>query len=235
VTPATDPPARLPEMIERCRAGAGIVSGTRLERKGEPLLLRLGARVFYSLANRVFHLDIPLNSTHFKVLSRQAVNAVIQVRDRNRFLRTLGSQIGFASGTFPYDTIARRAAPRRKTVRQGLWLAANIIVTNSVQPLYLAARIGLVVVMANAVFLLYVIAIYTFKADVAAGWTTGSAVMATMFGTLALMGTIGLIYLARLVDERSDRPLYFVLSERSGVAPDLDRHRNVVADSEGRQ
>ena len=120
-------------------------------------------------------------------------------------------------------------------MRQGLWLAANIIVTNSVQPLYLAARIGLVVVMANAAFLLYVIAVYTFKTDVAAGWTTGSAVMATMFGTLALIGTIGLTYLARLVDERSDRPLYFVLSARGGVAPDLDRHRNVVADSEGRR
>ena len=52
VSPATDPPAKLPEMIERCRDGAGIVSGTRLERKGEPMLLRLGARIFYSLANR---------------------------------------------------------------------------------------------------------------------------------------------------------------------------------------
>jgi glycosyltransferase involved in cell wall biosynthesis len=235
VAPATDPPALLPEMIERCRDGAGIVSGTRLERHGEPALLRWGARAFYALANRAFHLDIPANSTHFKVLSRQAVNAIIQVRDRNRFLRTLGSQIGFVAGTFPYHTIARRTPPRRKTVRQGLGLAANIIVTNSVQPLYLAARIGLFVVAANAAFLLYVIAVYTFKTDVEPGWTTGSAVMATMFGTTALMGTIGLTYLARLVEERSDRPLYFVLSERSGSVPDLDRHRNVVADSEGRR
>ena len=56
-----------------------------------------------------------------------------------------------------------------------------------------------------------------------------------MFGTLALMATIGLTYLARVVDERSDRPLYFVLSESSGAAPDLDRQRNVVTDSEGRR
>ena len=233
VAPANDPPARLPEMIERCRDGAGIVSGTRLERQGEPVLLRWGARAFYALANRAFHLDIPANSTHFKVLSRQAVNAIIQVRDRNRFLRTLGSQIGFAATTIPYQTIARRTPPRRKTLRQGLWLATNILVTNSVQPLYLAAQVGLFVAAANVAFLLYVVAVYLLKSDVAEGWTTGSAVMATMFGTLALMGTIGLIYLARLIEERSDRPLYFVLSERSGVAADPDRHRNVVADSEG--
>ena len=87
----------------------------------------------------------------------------------------------------------------------------------------------------NALFLLYVVAVYVLKADVAAGWTTVSALLATMFGMLSVLAAVGLWYLARLVEERSDRPLYFVLGEQTGAAPAPDSDRNVVADSEGRR
>lgn len=235
VSPASDPPSAIPAMVERCREGAGVVNGARRDRAGEPALLRAGARGFYAFANRVFHLDIPPDSTHFKVLSRQAVNAIIQVRDRNRFLRTLGSQIGFAAATFPYQTIARRQPPRRKSLRQALGLSVNILVTNSVQPLYMAARLGILMSALNGLFLVYVVAVYVLKADVAAGWTTISALLATMFGMLTFLAAVGLWYLARLVEERSDRPLYFVIGEQTGAAPAPDLERNVVADSEGRR
>ena len=67
------------------------------------------------------------------------------------------------------------------------------------------------------------------------GWTTVSALLATMFGALSLLASVGLWYLARLVEERSDRPLYFVLGEQTGATAAPDRDRNVVADSEGRR
>lgn len=235
VAPDSDPPSHIPLMVERCRDGAGIVCGTRRNHGDDPFAARVGARAFYRIANGLFDLDIPPHATHFKVMSRQAVNAVLQVRDRNRFLRTLGARIGFAATALPYDPIARRVPPRRKTLRQSVGLAVNIIVTNTVQPLYIAARLAVLIAVLNALVLAYAVTIYLVKADVAAGWTTLSLTLATMFGALAAFAAVALWYLARLVEERSDRPLFFVLEEHGSGVPIAADERNLVAESDDRR
>ena len=228
--PDSDPPALVPQMIEQSRRGAGVVFGIRRDRAGEPVLLRLGAALFYGACNRFFGLNIPKNSTHFRVLSRQAVNAVVQIRDRNRYLRTLSAYVGYSSQSVVYDSIRRRARPRPKSIVAGIRLALGIIVANSLQPLYFAVGLGLVVVAVDGLFLTYVVAVYLFKPHVAEGWTTQSLMLGAMSGTLALLGSVVAAYLARLLGEQQDRPLYFVLEERqSAVVPEAER-MNIVTD-----
>ena len=231
--PETDPPALLPAMVEQSRQGAGVVFGIRRDRKGERALLRLATAAFYWLCNRVLDLHLPRNSTHFRVLSRQAVNAVVRIRDRNRYLRTLSAFVGYSNQSLVYDTVRRRARPRTKSLAAGLRLALGIIVANSLQPLYLAAMVGLAAVLASALFLVYAVAIYLFKPHVAEGWTTQALVAAAMFGSISLICTILAAYLARLLDENQDRPLYFVRDERQGAGNAPER-TNVVTDPVGR-
>ncbi|HEY2805908.1 MAG TPA: glycosyltransferase family 2 protein [Gemmatimonadales bacterium] len=214
--PETDPPALVPQMVEQSRRGAGVVFGIRRDRRGESWLLRAGAGFFYGACNRLFKLGIPRNSTHFRVLSRQAVNAVIRIRDRNRYLRSLSAYVGYASQSVIYDLLKRRPRPRSKSVIEGIKLALGILVTNSLQPIYLAVGLGLLVVLANALFLAYVVAIYLFKRHVAEGWTTQSFMLGAMFGALALLCTVVAAYLARLLGENQDRPLYFQFEEQAG-------------------
>lgn len=229
--PDSDPPTLIPRMVEQCRQGMGVVFGIRRSRMGESLLLRAGAALFYGVGNRLFGLNIPRNSTHFRVLSRQAVNAVVQIRDRNRYLRTLSAYVGYASQSVEYDTLGRRASPRRKSVLDGVKLAAGIIVANSFQPLYLAVTLGVVVTLSNAVFVAYVIGVYIVKPHPAEGWTTQSLILGTMFGSMGLLFTILAAYLARLLGENQDRPLYFVLEERqSAVSAHSDARMNIVTD-----
>jgi glycosyltransferase involved in cell wall biosynthesis len=229
--PDSDPPALVPRMVEQSRQGAGVVFGIRTSRRGEPILLRLGAALFYWGCNRVLGLSIPKNSTHFRVLSRQAVNAVVRIRDRNRYLRTLSAYVGYSNQSVEYDTIARRARPRTKSLAEGVKLALSILVANSLQPLYLAVGLGLLVVLGNALFLAYVVAIYVFKRHVAEGWTTQSFMLGAMFGALALLCTVVAAYLARLLGENQDRPLYFVLEERQSAGMPAGAERmNVVTD-----
>jgi len=227
--PDSDPPALVPRMVEQSRQGAGVVFGIRKDRAGEPLLLRLGAALFYWGCDRILGLNIPKNSTHFRVLSRQAVNAVVQIRDRNRYLRTLSAYVGYSNQSVEYDTLHRRARPRTKGLLEGAKLAFSILVANSLQPLYLAVGLGMLVVAANALFLAYVVVIYLVKRHVVEGWTTQSFVLGTMFGALALLCTVVAAYLARLLGEQQDRPLYFVLEERhSGASTDTPDRMNVV-------
>jgi len=229
--PDSDPPALVPQMVEQSRDGAGVVFGIRRDRAAEPWPLRLGAAFFYGACNRFFGLNIPKNSTHFRVLSRQAVNAVVQIRDRNRYLRTLSAYVGYSSQSVVYDTITRRARRRSKSVLAAVKLALGILVANSLQPLYLVVGLGLAVVAANIGFLTYVVTVYLVNREVAEGWTTQSFILGAMFGALALQSTVVAAYLARLLGEQQDRPLYFVREERqSSVSNPVDR-MNIVTDS----
>lgn len=228
--PDSDPPELIPRMIEQSRQGAGVVFGIRASRTGEPLLLRLGAALFYGAGNKLFSLNIPRNSTHFRVLSRQAANAVVQIRDHNnRYLRTLSAYVGYPSQSVVYEPIHRRAVPRRKSVLEAASLAMDIIVANSLQPLYLTMWFGLFVLATAVVLLAYVIGITLFKTHVVEGWTTQAMMLVALLGTMGVLVTIFAAYLSRLLRENQDRPLYFVSEERqSAVASATQDRVNVV-------
>jgi glycosyltransferase involved in cell wall biosynthesis len=228
--PDSDPPNRITEMIERSREGAAIVFGVQRRRPSEPWFIRVGAPMFFWLCNHVLGLDLPKNSTHFRVLSRQAVNAALQIRDRNRYLRTLGAFVGYRNQSVEYDPIYRRPKRRSKSLVEAALVAFNIIVSNSLHPLRLAVGFGLLVVAVNMVYLLYVALVYLFKPDVAEGWTTESTLMAVMFGSLSLMLTVLGAYLARLLEERGDHPVYFVQDERASSVRPLES-LNVVSET----
>ena len=84
---------------------------------------------------------------------------------------------------------------------------------------------------ALGVFLAYVVAVYLLKRHVAEGWTTQSFMLGAMFGALSLLCTVVAAYLARLLGENQDRPLYFVMEERqSSVAPGTAGRMNIVTD-----
>lgn len=95
----------------------------------------------------------------------------------------------------------------------------------------LASWLGFALAALSVMYFAYVVAVYLLKPNVAPGWTTESLVLAVMFGAIALiLATLGL-YLTRVLSENRDRPLYFVLEERSSM-PSLEdaARRNVVTE-----
>lgn len=230
--PESDPPALVPAMIEQSRAGAGIVFGIRRDRAGEPIWLRAGASLFYALSNRVLGLNLPRNSTHFRVMSRQALNAVIQIRDRMRYLRTLSAFVGYGNQGFEYAPKPRRATPRRKGIVEAVDLAINIVVANSTRPLRLVTWLAFLL---SAIFLLYIgyiVAIYLFKPAFAEGWVTLSMQSAVAFFCMFLILMVLSEYLGRLLGEVKEGPLYYVLEEKNSSLLIADEtRRNVVVHS----
>jgi len=229
--PETDPPACVPEMVERSREGAGVVYGILRSRAGEPLLNRLGTAGFYWLCNRVMRLALPKDSTHFRVLSRQAVNAMTAIKERGRYLRTLSSYVGYENQSFVYDPLRRREPPRRKGLFESIDLALDILVSNTVHPLRFTGYGCFALAGLNALYAAYVVAIWVFKPRVAEGWVTASLQSSSMFFFLFL--TLGVLaeYVGRLVSESGGRPLYYVKDELQGRRPLADEERrNVVTD-----
>ena len=230
--PESDPPELIPRVVETCRAGAGIAFGIRAHRPVESPLLSLGTRVFYWYFNRILRIDLPRNSTDFRGYSRQSVNAITRIKDRLRYLRTFGSYVGFGGQPFVYEPRFRRPRVRGRTPAEAVGLAINMTVANSTQPLRVASLLGLVLAALCAAHVVYVLAVRLFTADVATGWTTQQLFDSAMFGFLFVILATLCEYMGRLLGEVKDRPLYFVLEERSSSVLLVDEHRkNVVAES----
>jgi glycosyltransferase involved in cell wall biosynthesis len=226
--PDADPPTAVPDMVERARSGVGVVFGVRQDREGDPLLHRTGARLFYGLA-ATCGLPIRRDATHFRVLSREAVNAITRIRSPKRYLRTLSQSIGFGDTGFPYRPRTLRGRRRRRPLRELARLGVDIVVTNTTWPLRAASALALGGAFATGCFALYVVGVYLFKTDVAEGWATTAGPLAAVSTVLMLgLGVMG-HYLVRVIDAQADGPLYHTLDERNSTAASpTEAERNVV-------
>jgi polyisoprenyl-phosphate glycosyltransferase len=231
--PDTDPPELVPSMIETSRAGFDIVSGTRRIQGRQPIFMRLFAPIFYWYCNRVLRLSIPENTTEFRVLSRQVVNAVIRTRDLMRFMRMYSAYVGFPNTTMEYDKGSRRGTPRRRTLTALMSRSVGIIVANSTHPLRVVSVLGILISGLNAMYAGYVVLTYLFKADVAPGWATLSLQISMMFFFMFLVLAVLSAYIGRLLQEGNRVPQYYVLEERqSSVLVEDDGRKNVVEQAE---
>lgn len=207
--PRVDPVELIPGLVLRSRQGEDILTGVpegreNLRPKG------LARRLFHWYLAKYADLEFLPNATGFQVLSRQAVNAIVRYRDKNRRIRLLPAMTGYENAPFYYT-------PLIPLKRHGASLqdAIEIIVGNTVHPLRIVSRAGLVICLFNLVYLAYIVAIYLFKRDVMEGWTTTSLFNVTMFFFLFLFLSILGEYIGKLLQESADRPPYIVMEERN--------------------
>ena len=232
--PNTDPPRLIPEMVARSRAGVGVVFGVRTNRGGESLAVRLGARLWYWYSRHFLDLNLPENSSQMRVLSRQAVNAVVQIRDKYRYLRILSADVGYAHAGLPYEPILRDPAKPSRSFLERVSVTVDIIIANSQHPLRLVTVIGLVASGLNMLYMVYIVLIYFSRDDVAPGWTTLSMQSAVMFLLVFMVLSVMSEYLGHILVESRQRPLYHVLDEHNSPTVIADRERrNVVLESRG--
>jgi dolichol-phosphate mannosyltransferase len=232
VQPETDPTAMLPRFVEKARAVNGIVFGLRTKKLREPLSYSIGRRMFTRIVRNLLEIDLPERATLFMALTRQTLNAVLQIKDKSRAMRIFGSFVGFSHHFLEYEPIQRRSTMRPKPLLDGLERAVSLIVTNSTHPLRLVSLLGVVMAFFNVLYIVYVILIHTFKEHVAEGWTTTSLQQAVMFLFVFAILSVLCEYVGRLLEESRDRPLYFIAQERTSsvMIRDEDR-RNVVVES----
>jgi len=229
MSPDTDPPSLIPEMIRHCRDGSGIVSGVSLvpsQRSAPGFVL---AALFHWYVRRFLGVDLIPDSTDFRVLSRQVVNAVTQIKGRYRQLRLITSSVGFQKNSFSYTPLNRSGRLEKRSLAREVSEGIELIVLNSLHPLRFVSLIGLLAGTVNLLYLGYVVAIYLFKDDVAEGWTTLSLQHGIMFFWIFVILTLLCEYVGRILDQSRERPLYFIQDElNSSVLLSDTTRRNVV-------
>lgn len=204
--PNMDPPALIPEFFERARTTADIIYGVRLHRKTEPLWYRVGAQLFYWYINGVVKAGVPKDSTQFRCMSRQVVNAISQIRGPDQYLRLLTSYVGFRKQAFPYSPINRSGDPTVRPKGEAVNLARALIMDHSTHPLRLVIWIGVVIALIDLV-------LYR---------TVEFFVLACM---IALVGE----YVGGLSRRFRDRPAYYVREEHTSSVLLREERKNVVS------
>ncbi|WP_250123010.1 glycosyltransferase family 2 protein [Chroococcidiopsis sp. CCMEE 29] len=234
--PESDPPELIPGLVQQAQNGKDILLGIRKNRNDEPIWLRTGASVFYWLCRRLLKIPLIKNATQFRVLSRQVVNAIVQIEDKHRYLRLLSSYVGYRSQTFTYEAIKRARKPKPKSFFELIDLALQIIVANSSHPLRFASYLGLAASVVNLLYIGYIILVYLLKNDVAEGWVTLSFQHAVMFLFIFIVLTILCEYVCSMLERLKGWPAYYVAEEKNSSVLIADqKRRNIVKNSKNVQ
>jgi dolichol-phosphate mannosyltransferase len=219
-----DPPEVIPDMLERWRAGADVVYGVRESRAGESRFKLTTASWFYKIFARLTKLELRENSGDFRLLDRRALDAVLAMRERNRFLRGMSVWVGFVQTAVPYERDARHAGETKYTLRKMIRFSLDAVASFSSFPLQIATFLGFIFSMIAFVSLPLVVAARLFN-------IYDAGVPSLLFVVLLLGGiqliTVGIIgeYVGRIYDEVKGRPLYLVgdaknlSAEPAGGAP----------------
>lgn len=205
-----DPPELIPQLVAEWRDGHDVVYATRDARDGESRFKRFTAAAFYRAMERLSDTAIPRDTGDFRLLSRRAVEALRQLRERQRFMKGLFAWIGYRQAAVHYHR-QPRANGHSKWSYWRLWnLAVEGITSFSAAPLKLATWLGLGSACLAFVYGIYVFVKALIWGDPVQGYPTLMLVILLLGGVqLLALGVIG-EYLGRLYAESKQRPLYFV-------------------------
>jgi polyisoprenyl-phosphate glycosyltransferase len=206
-----DPPELIPRMLDHWRAGCDVIYAVREEREGESRFKLATARWFYALFDRLAQVDLEHNSGDFRLLDRRALDALLSMRERNRFLRGMTVWVGYRQAAVPYKRDPRYAGTTKYTIPKMLRFSFDAISSFSHRPLQLATLLGFLI-STLAFIAIPVVVVLRVLGSYLPGF--GSVTIAVLLlGGIQLIA-IGLIgeYVGRIYDEVKGRPLYLVRS-----------------------
>jgi polyisoprenyl-phosphate glycosyltransferase len=220
-----DPPELITTMIEKWGEGCDVVYAARRRREGESQFKLRTARLFYRLLSHIADIEVQYEAGDFRLLDRRAVDALLSMRERNRYLRGMTVWVGFTQIAVPYDRDARYAGETKYTLRKMIRFSLDAIASFSHAPLQAATLVGFL--FALTAFLCIPIAIgLRIAGDFIPGFAT-AIIVVLLLGGIQLMA-IGVIgeYVGRIYDEVKRRPLY-VVSDRHNLPDHADEDERI--------
>ncbi|MGH2859478.1 MAG: glycosyltransferase family 2 protein [Solirubrobacteraceae bacterium] len=214
-----DPPELIPTMLDHWRAGCDVVYAVRERRDGESRFKLSTARWFYSLFDRLAQVELHHNSGDFRLLDRRPLQALLSMRERNRFLRGMTVWVGYTQAAVPYHRDARYAGETKYTLPKMLRFSLDAIFSFSHRPLQLATLLGFLF-STLAFIAIPIVVVLRLLGSYLPGFSA-ITILVLLLGGIELIA-IGIIgeYVGRIYDEVKGRPLYLVRARRNMPDPD---------------
>jgi dolichol-phosphate mannosyltransferase len=208
------PPEKIADLVNAWRQGYKVVETIRVDSRDVSFLKRLTSRLFYRVFSFLSGLPMEAGTSDFRLIDRQVVTTIINMRDPDIFLKGITHWVGFKRTTVTYQAAERRSGSTKWTWHKLIRYSIASLISFSLVPLRMGIWLGFATSFLAFLELVYIFYRYFQGIDVP-GWASTLTVISFMFGMLfILIGIIG-SYLGSTVEMLKNRPR-FLVSELCG-------------------
>lgn len=206
-----DPPELLPRMVEMIETTDIDCVGTRrTDRKGEPLIRSFFAKKFYQLINKISDTEMVDGARDYRLMTRQMVDAILELTEHNRFSKGLFSWVGFKTEYLTFENHERTVGETSWSFWKLFNYSIDGIINFSDVPLNIASFVGAFSCVASAIAMVFIIVRALLFGDPTSGWPSLVTIILFIGGIqLLCIGIIGK-YIGKIFMETKKRPVYIV-------------------------
>ena len=199
---------KIPEFVDKYYEGNDIVYGVRSNRDTDTGFKRATAQGFYKFM-RALGVDIVNNHSDYRLMSKRAIEGLLEFSEVNVFLRGIVPQIGYPSAIVEYKRNERLAGESKYPLKKMLAFAFDGITSFSVKPLRISLVLGMLSFLVAIGFLIYSIVRF-FMGQTVGGWASTVVSLWAIGGLQLLM--IGIVgeYIGKIYLETKHRPKFIV-------------------------
>lgn len=204
-----DPPSLIPEMLKYI-SEYDIVGTRRVTRKGEPIIRSFFARLFYKITNKITKIELVDGARDFRLMKREVVNAILDLKEYNRFSKGIFQWVGFETKWLEYENIERQKGETSWSFWELFKYSIEGIVSFTTTPLHIATIIGIFFSIIAFLSIIVIVIKTLLFGDPVEGWPSTISIILFLSGIqLFAAGIIG-EYLAKIYLESKKRPLYII-------------------------
>ena len=206
-----DPPSLLDEMFDTLESGEYDCCATKsTNRKGYSFLRKVFTKWFYKIIGKMSKTEMVPGARDFRLMTRQMVNAILSMKEYNRYSKGIFSFVGFNTKWIEFNIEDRQAGKSKFNFWKLFTYAIEGIVAFSTAPLIFAALVGVIFCLIALVLIVVIVIKTLVWGDPVSGWPSMACIM-FLVGGLQLLCT-GIIgeYLAKTYLETKNRPIYIV-------------------------
>ena len=219
------PPALIPEMLQLYEAGFDVVQTQRIDPAGSiSSFKRFSSATFYALLSRLGQIDIGTGGADFRLISREVLYALLQLREYHRFLRGMVPWLGFRRVVLPFEARRRFSGSTKYSFKKMLRLAGDGLFSFSLFPLRLGIFLGCLFLLLGCGEILYVASFFFSgrSRELIPGWSSLIVMLTVSSGvTMVLLGFIG-IYVGMIFQQVKARPVYITRSTSAHPRADAE-------------
>ena len=204
--------SKIKEFIEKYKNGANIVLGIRNNRKTDNFFKKITAVLFYKLMN-VLGVNIKLNHSDYRLVSREVVDSIASFKETNIFLRGIFNELGYKKDYVFFDVKERINGKTKFTPFSLYALAMSGITSFSIVPLRLVAIVGFLMSISSFILGLWTLYNKFTGGEMVPGWATIIVAMGFLGGIQLLCLGIIAEYLGQMFQEVKSRPRYIIEDE----------------------
>ena len=206
-----DPPALLKQMYDAIiNEGYDSVGTRRVTRKGEPPIRSFFARMFYKIINKMSDIEMVDGARDYRLMKRQVVDAIISLKEYNRYSKGLFSFVGFNTKWIEYENVERVARETKWSFWKLFRYAIEGITAFSTTPLIFASVLGIIFCVISFLAIIFIIVRTLIYGDPTSGWPSLVCIIVFVSGIqLFSVGVIGQ-YLSKTYLEVKKRPIYII-------------------------